>query len=129
MWIARVLLVCFWLVEKRTLDRVLRQFGMVQEIPIDVDTDDALHAIDLRGKTKVNWRAKHLGHILVWNSRAQLLCHGAQLEGAMSSVHPYFGWYSRVTWRFVDHTSASLLITVITLTFLSKFCCVSPFLC
>ncbi|KAF3961903.1 hypothetical protein CMV_013527 [Castanea mollissima] len=30
----------------------------------------------------------------------------------MSSVHPYFGWYGRVTWRFVDYTSASLLITV-----------------
>ncbi|XP_075663205.1 serine/threonine-protein phosphatase 7 long form homolog [Castanea sativa] len=41
MWTARVPLVCFWLVEKHTPDRVLRQFGMVQEIPEDVDTDDA----------------------------------------------------------------------------------------
>ena len=129
MWTTRVLLVCFWLVEKYTPERVLRQFGMVQEIPRDVDTDDALHKIDLRGKIEMDWRDRHLGHIQVWNTRAQLLCHRARLEGAMSSVHPYFGWYSRVTWRFVDHTSASLLITVITLTFLSKFCCVLPFLC
>ncbi|KAL0001317.1 hypothetical protein SO802_015098 [Lithocarpus litseifolius] len=72
---------------------------MVQEIPRDVDTGGALHAINLRGKTKVDWRAKHISHIQVWNRRAQLLCHGAQLEGAMSSVHPYFRWYDKVTWR------------------------------
>ncbi|KAF3946559.1 hypothetical protein CMV_027187 [Castanea mollissima] len=85
---------------------------MVQEIPEDVDTDDALHKIDLRGKIEVDLRVRHFSHIQVWNTRAQKLCHGARLEGAMSSVHPYFGWYGKVTWRFVDHTSAALLITV-----------------
>ena len=49
-WMARVPLLCFWLVEKHTPDRVICQFGMVQEIPPNVDTDDALHAIDLRGR-------------------------------------------------------------------------------
>ena len=77
MWTARVSLVCFWLVEKHSPNRVIRQFGMIQEIPFDVDTDDTFHAIDLRGKTKMNWREKHVDHIQVWNSRAQLLCHGA----------------------------------------------------
>ena len=60
MWTARVPLVCFWLVEKHTPDRVLRQFRMVQEIPEDVDTNDALHKIDLRGKIEVGWRVRHL---------------------------------------------------------------------
>ncbi|KAF3950535.1 hypothetical protein CMV_023730 [Castanea mollissima] len=87
---------------------------MVQEIPPNVDTDGTLHAIDLKGKTKVNWRDKHVGHIQVWNSRAQLLCHKARLKGDMSSAHPYFHWYGRVTWRFVDHTAAALLIMVAT---------------
>ena len=96
-----MLLVCFWLVEKHTSDCVVRQFGMVQEMPPNVDTDDALHAINLSGKTKVNWRDKHVGHIQVWNSRAQLLCHGARLEGDMSPAHPYFHWYDRVTWRLL----------------------------
>ena len=119
----RVPLVCFWLVEKHTLDYVIRQFGMVKEMPPNVDTDDALHAIDLSGKTKVNWRDKHVGHIQVWNSRAQLLCHGARLEDDMSPAHLYFHWYDRVTWRFVDHTTIALLIMVIASTFLFKFCC------
>ncbi|KAK9997036.1 hypothetical protein SO802_021722 [Lithocarpus litseifolius] len=60
---ARVPLVCFWLVEKHTSERVVRQFGMVQEIPPNVDTDDTLHAIDLRGKINVNWRDKHVDYI------------------------------------------------------------------
>nr|POE86234.1 serine/threonine-protein phosphatase 7 long form like [Quercus suber] len=111
-WTARVPLVCFWLVEKHTPDRVLHQFGMVQEIPLYVDTDDVLHDINLKGKIEVIWGDKHNGHIQVWNSRARSLCHGARLQGAMSPAHPYFDWYDRVTWRFVDHTSASLLITV-----------------
>nr|POE80301.1 serine/threonine-protein phosphatase 7 long form like [Quercus suber] len=42
-WMARVPLVCFWLVEKHTPDCVLRQFGMVQEIPPYVDTDASCH--------------------------------------------------------------------------------------
>ena len=106
-------LICFWLVEKHTPDRVVRQFGMVQEIPPYVDTDDAFHDIDLKGKIAVNWSEKHYGHIQVWNSRARSLCHGVRLEGAMSLAHLYFDWYGRVTWRFVDHTIASLLIMVI----------------
>ena len=102
-WTARVSLVC--------------QFGMVQEIPQNVDTDEALHAIDLRGKIEVNWRDRHWSHIQVWNTRARSLCHGARLEGDMSPAHPYFNWYGRVTWRFVDHTTASLLIMLIASTF------------
>ena len=128
-WTARVPLVCFWLVKKHTPDRVICQFGMVQEMPPNVDTDDALHKINLRGKIGVIWRDKDRSHIQVWNSRAQLLYHGAWLECDMSPTHPYFHWYCRVTWKFVDHTTVALLIMVIASTFLFKFCCISPCLC
>ena len=54
MWTATVPFVCFHIIEKHTPDRVVRQFGMIQEIPHDVDTDEVLHKIDLRGKVGVN---------------------------------------------------------------------------
>ena len=53
MWTATVPLVCFHIIEKHTPDRVVRQFGMIQEILRDVDTDEVLHKIDLRGKVGV----------------------------------------------------------------------------
>nr|XP_023871645.1 leucine-rich repeat extensin-like protein 5 [Quercus suber] len=54
-------LVCFHLIEKHTPDRVVRQFGMIQQIPLSVDTDTILHKIDLRGKVSlVNRLSRHL---------------------------------------------------------------------
>ena len=53
-WTVMVLLVCFHLVEKHLSDRAVRQFGMTQEIPRDVDIDTVLHEIDLRGKVSVD---------------------------------------------------------------------------
>ena len=72
-WTATVPLVCFHLVERHTLDRVVRQFGMIQEIPRDVDTDRVLHGIDLRGKIGVNWMQKHAVHILEWGKSLLLV--------------------------------------------------------
>uniref|UniRef100_A0A2N9GJ88 Aminotransferase-like plant mobile domain-containing protein n=1 Tax=Fagus sylvatica TaxID=28930 RepID=A0A2N9GJ88_FAGSY len=43
-------LICFHIVEKHYPDRVMRQFGMQQYIPSDVNTDEKLHSIDLRGQ-------------------------------------------------------------------------------
>ena len=50
-WMAMVPLICFHIIEKHTPDHVVRQFGMIQEIPRDVDTDEVLHKIDLRGRS------------------------------------------------------------------------------
>ena len=58
-WTTTEPLVCFHIIEKHTPDRVIRQFGMIQEIPHDVDTDEVLHKIDLRGKVSVNWIRRH----------------------------------------------------------------------
>ena len=69
MCMATVPLVCFHLVEIHTPDRVVRQFGIIQEIPSDVDTNIVIHAIDLRGKVDVDWMWKHVVHIMEWGNR------------------------------------------------------------
>ena len=71
---ATVPLVCFHLVEIHTPNRVVHQFGMIQEIPTDVDTDTVLHAIDLRGKVGLDWMRKHALHIMHWGNRLQRCC-------------------------------------------------------
>ena len=55
MWTATVPLVCFHIIEKHTPNRVVRQFGTIQEIPYDVDTEEVFHKIDLKEKVDVNW--------------------------------------------------------------------------
>ena len=54
MWTARVSLVCFCIVERHHPNRVLRQFGLVQEPLDDVMYNDRLHRIDLHGKVEKN---------------------------------------------------------------------------
>ena len=92
-WMATIPLVCFHLVEIHTPDRVVRQFGMIQEIPHDVDTNTILHAIDLREKVGVDWMRKHAVHILEWGNRLQRRCEA--VVGDMPPQHPYFGWFKR----------------------------------
>ena len=110
MWTTMVSLVCFHLVEKHTPDRVVRQFGMIQEIPRDVDTDRVLHGIDLRGKVGVNWMQKHAVHILEWGNRFYRRCEA--VLGDMPPQHQYFDWFKRVTRRFIDVSDATLILMV-----------------
>ena len=109
-WTATVPLVCFHLVERHTPDRVVRQFGMIQEIPRDVDTDRVLHGIDLRGKIGVNWMQKHAMHILEWGNRLYQRCEA--VLGDMPPQHEYHDWFKRVTQRFIDRPGAVVTLLV-----------------
>ena len=109
-WNAMVLLVCFHLVEKHTLNHVIRQLGMIQEIPCDVDTNTVLHGIDLRGKVSVDWTRKHAGHIIEWGNHFERRCEA--VLGDMPPHHAYFDWFHRVTRRFIDHGGAKLILMV-----------------
>ena len=87
-WTATVPLVSFHLVEKYTLDRVVRQFGMIQEIPRNVDIVTMLHAIDLRGKIGVDWMRKHVVYIMEWGNCLQWHCEA--MLGDMPPQYEYF---------------------------------------
>ena len=109
-------LICFHIIEKHTPDCVVRQFRMIQEIPSAIDTDEVHHKIDLRGKVGVNWMRKHAGHILDWGNRLER-CFEVVL-GGMPQHHQYFGWFNRVTRRFIDRLGAKLTMMVSSLSLL-----------
>ena len=110
-WTTMVSLVCFHLVEKHTPDRVVHQFGMIQEIPCDVDIDTVLHVINLRGKVGVDWMRKHVVHIDEWGNRLQRRCEAVLND--MPPQHEYHDWFKRVTRRFIDRPGprVTLLVT------------------
>ncbi|KAL0006724.1 hypothetical protein SO802_008226 [Lithocarpus litseifolius] len=109
-WTVMVPLVCFHLVKLHTPDRVVRRFGMIQEIPRDVDTNIVLHQIDLRGKVGVNWMQRHAMHIMEWGNCLQRRCDA--VLGDMPLTHEYFDWFKRVTRRFIDVPSARLILMI-----------------
>ena len=84
--------------------------SFVREIPGDVDTDTVLHGIDLRGKVGVDWMRKHALHITHWGNRLQQCCQA--VLGDMPPQHQYFGWFKRVTRRFIDVPGATLILMV-----------------
>ncbi|XP_021715080.1 serine/threonine-protein phosphatase 7 long form homolog [Chenopodium quinoa] len=78
-WRSRAPLICFDVVEFHLPDRVLRQFGLDQPIPQDVDTDVALHRKDRRGQR--NWEIQHSDHVHEWSRREALVVQGYPFTG------------------------------------------------
>ncbi|KAL0004640.1 hypothetical protein SO802_012201 [Lithocarpus litseifolius] len=107
-WTTSVPLVCFRLIEKHTPDRVVHQFGMIQEVHRAVNTDTVLHGIDLRGKVGVDLTQRHAEHIREWGNRLQQCCEA--VLGDMPLAYEYFNWFKRVTRRFIDVPGARLIL-------------------
>nr|POF11264.1 serine/threonine-protein phosphatase 7 long form like [Quercus suber] len=93
-------------------DRVLRQFGLKQERPEDVDTNHKLHKIDVRSKFEKNWRVEYAFHIQKWNDHSEYVCHVERIEEVMLRHHPYMVWYRRITQLYIDHDSAKMEISI-----------------
>ncbi|XP_021753157.1 serine/threonine-protein phosphatase 7 long form homolog [Chenopodium quinoa] len=95
-WRSRAPLICFDVVEFHLPDRVLRQFGLDQPIPQDVDTDVALHRKDRRGQR--NWEIRHSDHVHEWSRREALVVQGYPFTGTSSpAMTEYMAWYRRIT--------------------------------
>ncbi|KAL0006209.1 hypothetical protein SO802_013770 [Lithocarpus litseifolius] len=71
-WRSIVPLIHFWVVEGHHPERVLRQFGMKQGIPENVDTSIELHKITLQGKQDKNWAEEHARYIGLWAAHATI---------------------------------------------------------
>ena len=84
-------LIHFWVVEGHHPERVLRQFGMKQGIPVDVDTSTELHKITLQGKQHQNWAQVHALHI----------ANAPPFHGEMSYNDEYMVWIRLRTVRHI----------------------------
>ena len=90
----------FWVVEDHHPERVLRQFGMKQGIPIDVDTSPELHKLTLQGKQHQNWVQLHQLHIDKWAAHAEI-ADALPFHGEISYNDEYMVWFRPRTIRHI----------------------------
>ena len=69
LWLTISPLIFFYIVEWHRPDRVLRQFGLLQHIPEQCDTELVLHKYDLRGRHDLDRMSIHHHYIQRWEAR------------------------------------------------------------
>ncbi|XP_030924549.1 uncharacterized protein LOC115951506 [Quercus lobata] len=99
-WRSIVPLIHFWVVVGHHPERVLRQFGMKQGIPVDVDTSIELHKITLQGKHHQDWAEEHASHIAKWAAHATI-ADAPAFHGEMSYHDEYMVWFRPRTVRHI----------------------------
>ena len=100
-WRTMSSLICFEIVEWHRPERVLRQFGLHQEIPPACSYDQQLHRVDARGRHQRDWVMYHAPYIALWDTRAARIITSPPMVGLMDFHDPYMQWYRRITRRFM----------------------------
>ncbi|KAL2231573.1 UNVERIFIED_CONTAM: Serine/threonine-protein phosphatase 7 long form [Sesamum indicum] len=97
-WHIRCPLINYSIVEMQHPERVLRQFGFVQNIPPNpLISERRLHTIDRRGRQDMNWATFHADYIAKWNDVQSLRVEGPVIQGGLDTVSDYMNWYHQIT--------------------------------
>ncbi|XP_073127156.1 serine/threonine-protein phosphatase 7 long form homolog [Henckelia pumila] len=98
-------LVCFDIVEMHRPNRVMRQFGMRQSIPIPATNGDELHRLTRQGRRNYDWAVHHQGYLAQWENRHGLVVSSGYHHGVHPTTRDYKRWYDQITVRFISPTT------------------------
>ena len=106
---ATIPIICFATVEIHKADRVMRQFGLRQNIPPDPVNLNQVHKDDLRGRNDRDWVAHHHQWIAIWNDRQNQIIQCTPFSGNdhLRDQTLYMQWYTNHTIRYISPSTKS----------------------
>ncbi|KAL0404939.1 UNVERIFIED_CONTAM: Serine/threonine-protein phosphatase 7 long form [Sesamum radiatum] len=100
LWRSTCPLIFYAIVEIHHPERVLRQFGMRQNIPEMPDSRDmTLHQISRKARTGTDWGVQHILHIRRWQRRRDTIVNRPPISNERHTERGY--WKAVPTWRWV----------------------------
>ncbi|XP_011080991.1 serine/threonine-protein phosphatase 7 long form homolog isoform X2 [Sesamum indicum] len=99
LWTAKCPLIHHAIVEIHHAERVLRQFGMIQDIPpLPDESERKLHSINRRGRHDEDWAWYHREYVAQWANVHELVVRKPMIQpGGSSMVDDYMSWYYQIT--------------------------------
>ncbi|KAL0321365.1 UNVERIFIED_CONTAM: Serine/threonine-protein phosphatase 7 long form [Sesamum radiatum] len=107
LWRSTCPLIFYAIVEIHHPERVLRQFGMRQNIPEMPDSRDmTLHQISRKARTGTDWGVQHILHIRRWQRRCDTIVNRPPISNERHTERGYWEWYNNITRRFVSSSTS-----------------------
>ncbi|KAK4404198.1 Serine/threonine-protein phosphatase 7 long form [Sesamum angolense] len=106
LWRSICPLIFYAIVEMHHPERVLRQFGMMQNIPDQPDTRDmSLHKITRSNHTGTDWVLQHILYITRWQRRYDTVIQRQPISNRRDTDRGYWEWYNNITRHFVSSST------------------------
>ncbi|KAL0320064.1 UNVERIFIED_CONTAM: Serine/threonine-protein phosphatase 7 long form [Sesamum radiatum] len=107
LWRSTCPLIFYAIVEIHHPERVLRQFGMRQNIPEMPDSRDmTLHQISRKARTGTDWGVQHILHIRRWQRRRDTIVNRPPISNERHTERGHWEWYNNITRRFVSSSTS-----------------------
>ncbi|KAL0298796.1 UNVERIFIED_CONTAM: hypothetical protein Sradi_6539400 [Sesamum radiatum] len=106
LWRSICPLIFYAIVEMHHPERVLRQFGMMQNIPDQPDTRDmSLHKITRSNRTGTDWVLQHILYITRWQRRYDTVIQRQPISNRRDTDRGDWEWYNNITRHFVSSST------------------------
>ncbi|KAL0388580.1 UNVERIFIED_CONTAM: Serine/threonine-protein phosphatase 7 long form [Sesamum radiatum] len=106
LWRSICPLIFYAIVEMHHPELVLRQFGMMQNIPDQPDTRDmSLHKITRSNRTGTDWVLQHILYITRWQRRYDTVIQRQPISNRRDTDRGYWEWYNNITRHFVSSST------------------------
>ncbi|KAL0293049.1 UNVERIFIED_CONTAM: protein MAINTENANCE OF MERISTEMS [Sesamum angustifolium] len=106
LWRSICPLIFYAIVEMHHPERVLRQFGMMQNILDQPDTRDvSLHKITRSDRTGTDWVLQHILYITRWQRRYDTVIQRQPISNRRDTDRGYWEWYNNITRHFISSST------------------------